>query len=78
MTSAGAYPVSSLVSVPIEHSPSNSSCSGFSCSLQVSATSAAVALSVSAGADIVRVHDVAEMRQVADVAAAVRRGRTST
>jgi dihydropteroate synthase len=35
-------------------------------------TAAAVACGVSAGADILRVHDVAEMRQVAIVAAAVR------
>lgn len=35
-------------------------------------TAAAVALSVSEGAHIVRVHDVQEMRRVADVAAAIR------
>jgi dihydropteroate synthase len=33
-----------------------------------------VALAVAAGADIVRVHDVAEMRQVARMADAVVRG----
>ena len=36
-------------------------------------TAAAVALAVANGADIVRVHDVAEMRQVADLARAVAR-----
>lgn len=34
-------------------------------------TAAAVALAVSRGADVVRVHDVAAMRQVADLAAAI-------
>jgi dihydropteroate synthase len=36
-------------------------------------TAAAVALSIAAGADIVRVHDVAEMRSVVDVADAITR-----
>jgi dihydropteroate synthase len=36
-------------------------------------TAAAVALSVAAGADIVRLHDVAEMRSVVDVADAITR-----
>ena len=35
-------------------------------------TAAAVALSVAGGADVVRVHDVAPMRQVADLAWAIR------
>ena len=38
-------------------------------------TAATVALAIAAGADIVRVHDVAEQRQVARVADAVVRGR---
>jgi dihydropteroate synthase len=38
-------------------------------------TAAAVALSVYNGAHILRVHDVAEMRQVADMAAAIRNGQ---
>jgi len=37
-------------------------------------TAAMIALAVAAGADIVRVHDVAEMAQVARVAEAVVRG----
>ena len=39
-------------------------------------TAATVALAVQGGADIVRVHDVAEMAQVARMADAVVRGRT--
>jgi dihydropteroate synthase len=38
-------------------------------------TAAAVAACVLNGADVVRVHDVAEMRDVVDVSAALRRGR---
>jgi len=39
-------------------------------------TAATVALSIANGADIVRVHDVAEMRQVCTMADAIVRGRT--
>jgi dihydropteroate synthase len=41
-------------------------------------TLAAVAACVLAGVEIVRVHDVAEARQAADVAAAIRAGTLPT
>ena len=56
---------------------------GASAEDRLPATAAAVSLAVAAGADILRVHDVAEMRHVADVAHRVRgrgrgRGRAGT
>ena len=42
---------------------------------RVPGTLAAVAVAVFGGAQVVRVHDVAEARQAADLAAAIRAGR---